>query len=75
MSFKGPRVRDFTDQARSLDLVVEASEVYETLIGLYVFGDAEQEKMEYDDEHLIERLKGRLDRDLVAQIQALSPSW
>jgi DNA-binding transcriptional ArsR family regulator len=42
-----PKVRDFSSQERSIPVVVEASPVYELLLGLFVYGNKEGAK-EYE---------------------------
>ena len=73
MTARGERVRDFTTADRQLDIVVDASRVYETLLGLFVYGEGRD--AEYEDPGLFDRIEERLSPDLKAEITSAGSCW
>jgi DNA-binding transcriptional ArsR family regulator len=75
MTVSGPRVRDYTATTASLDVVVDASETYEVLIGLYVYGEGRKDDTEYDDAAFFERIDERISVELKSEIDELGSCW
>lgn len=75
MTMKGPRVRDYTTAPSTLDVVVDASEAYEVLIALYVYGEGRNHDMEYDDDGFFDRVDARISDDLKDEIATLGSCW
>ena len=71
MTVTGPRVRDFTDQARSLEIIVEADPVYEVLLAGFAYG-GEGDKSTYEvAPEILSALKDNPDKSLVDDIEKL----
>ncbi|MFQ5554526.1 MAG: ArsR family transcriptional regulator [Acidimicrobiia bacterium] len=66
-------MRDFTQTDRRLDIVVDASPVYETLLGLFVYGEGRDS--EYADVDFFDRVDARLDPELRAEIVGAGSCW
>lgn len=71
MTISGPRVRDFTDRERSLQVVVESDPVYETLMSMFVF-HGEGDRSEYEvAQAVVDAVEKYGDDSLVADLDAM----
>jgi len=74
MTVKGPRVRDYTDQERRLDVEIDGAPVYEVLLALFVFSD-EGELGEYEvGADWFDVARDRASSELLEALDELQPS-
>ncbi len=71
MTVSGPKVRDFTDKDRSLQVIVEADSVYEMLMAMFVF-HGESEHHEYEvAQDIVSAVEAYGDDTLIADIDSI----
>jgi DNA-binding transcriptional ArsR family regulator len=67
-----PRVQDFTDHRRRLPLWVEASPVYELLLGLFAYSSQGDQEEISNGSNLIERIENAASPDVKAKLDELA---
>ncbi|NND03787.1 MAG: winged helix-turn-helix transcriptional regulator [Acidimicrobiia bacterium] len=71
MTVSGPKVRDFTDKDRSLDVIVEADPVYEMLMAMFVF-QGESDHSEYEiAQEVVAAVEAYGDETLLTDIESI----
>lgn len=71
MTVSGPKVRDFTDKDRSLNVTVESDPIYEVLMSMFVFhGESDHSEYEVAQE-IVDAVKERGDDPLVADLKGM----
>ena len=71
MTVSGPKVRDFTDQGHTLEIIVEADPVYEVLLAGFAYG-GEGDNSTYEvAPEIVSALQDNPDQSLAGDIEKL----